>query len=210
MKEKLTNNLSLKILSLIVAILVWLLVINVDNPIVTRSFVVTDVQLLNEAYIDADGKMCMRDKEQEPIRVTVKAQRKVLDDLSVMDIRAAADLQQAVSLDTNPVMVPISVTIGRIPSENIQVSPQNLSLHIEDKETQEFVVNVTVGNNSKPEKGYEIGTLESSPEKIRITGPTSLINKIDKVTASVDVNGATSEDVYKRQMKHRPSTGFWS
>lgn len=56
MKEKLTNNLSLKILSLIVAILVWLLVINVDNPIVTRSFVVTDVQLLNEAYIDADGK----------------------------------------------------------------------------------------------------------------------------------------------------------
>ena len=51
MKEKLTNNLSLKILSLIVAILVWLLVINVDNPIVTRSFVVTDVQLLNEAYI---------------------------------------------------------------------------------------------------------------------------------------------------------------
>ena len=150
MKEKLTNNLSLKILSLIVAILVWLLVINVDNPIVTRSFVVTDVQLLNEAYIDADGKMCMRDDEQEPIRVTVKAQRKVLDDLSVMDIRAVADLQQAVSLDTNPVMVPISVTIGRIPSENIQVNPQNLSLHIEDKETQEFVVNVAVGNNSKP------------------------------------------------------------
>ena len=200
MKEKLTNNLSLKILSLIVAILVWLLVINVDNPIVTRSFVVTDVQLLNEAYIDADGKMCMRDDEQEPIRVTVKAQRKVLDDLSVMDIRAVADLQQAVSLDTNPVMVPISVTIGRIPSENIQVNPQNLSLHIEDKETQEFVVNVAVGNNSKPEKGYEIGTLESSPEKIRITGPTSLINKIDKVTASIDVNGATSDVVKEREV----------
>ena len=200
MKEKLTNNLSLKILSLIVAILVWLLVINVDNPIVKRSFVVTDVQLLNEAYIDADGKMCMRDDEQEPIRVTVKAQRKVLDDLSVMDIRAVADLQQAVSLDTNPVMVPISVTIGRIPSENIQVNPQNLSLHIEDKETQEFVVNVAVGNNSKPEKGYEIGTLESSPEKIRITGPTSLINKIDKVTASIDVNGATSDVVKEREV----------
>ena len=192
MKEKITNNLSLKILSLIVAIFIWLLVINVDNPIITKTFVVTDVQLLNEAYIDADGKMCMRDEEQQPIRVTIKAQRKILDDISVMDIRAVADLQQAVSLDTTPVMVPITASVGKIPAENIQVSPQNLSLHIEDKETQEFVVTVTT-NNTRPDKGYEIGNLISNPEKIRITGPTSLINKIDKVVASVNVNGAVAD-----------------
>lgn len=192
MKEKITNNLSLKILSLIVAIFIWLLVINVDNPIITKTFVVTDVQLLNEAYIDADGKMCMRDEEQQPIRVTIKAKRKILDDISVMDIRAVADLQQAVSLDTTPVMVPITASVGKIPAENIQVSPQNLSLHIEDKETQEFVVTVTT-NNTRPDKGYEIGNLISNPEKIRITGPTSLINKIDKVVASVNVNGAVAD-----------------
>ncbi len=192
MKEKITNNLSLKILSLIVAIFIWLLVINVDNPIITKTFVVTDVQLLNEAYIDADGKMCMRDEEQQPIRVTIKAQRKILDDISVMDIRAVADLQQAVSLDTTPVMVPITASVGKIPAENIQVSPQNLSLHIEDKETQEFVVTVTT-NNTRPDKGYEIGNLISNPEKLRITGPTSLINKIDKVVASVNVNGAVAD-----------------
>lgn len=192
MKEKITNNLSLKILSLIVAIFIWLLVINVDNPIITKTFVVTDVQLLNEAYIDADGKMCMRDEEQQPIRVTIKAKRKILDDISVMEIRAVADLQQAVSLDTTPVMVPITASVGKIPAENIQVSPQNLSLHIEDKETQEFVVTVTT-NNTRPDKGYEIGNLISNPEKIRITGPTSLINKIDKVVASVNVNGAVAD-----------------
>ena len=155
MKEKLTNNLSLKILSLLVAILVWLLAINIDNPIVKKTFIVTDVQLLNEAYIDADGKMCMRNEEQEPIRVTIKAQRKVLDDLTSADIRAAADLQQAVSLDTNPVMVPITATVDNIAPGNIQVTPQNLSLHIEDKETQEFVVTVTT-KDTKPERGYEI------------------------------------------------------
>lgn len=192
MKEKITNNLSLKILSLIVAIFIWLLVINVDNPIITKTFTVTDVQLLNEAYIDADGKMCMRDEEQQPIRVTIKAQRKILDDISVMDIRAVADLQQAVSLDTTPVMVPITASVGKIPAENIEISPQNLSLHIEDKETQEFVVTVTT-NNTRPDKGYEIGNLISNPEKLRITGPTSLINKIDKVVASVNVNGAVAD-----------------
>ena len=193
MKKKLGNNLGLKILSFVIAILVWLFVVNVNNPIGTKSFVISDVQLLNEAYIDADGKMCMQDEQQVPIRVTIKAQRKILDKISVNNIRAVADLQQAVSLNTDPVMVPITVSCDKVLPDNIEVTPQNLSIHIEDKDTQEFVVNVTT-NNTKPDKGYEVGTLTSNPEKLKITGPTSLINKIDKVNASVDVDGA-SEDV---------------
>lgn len=193
MKEKITNNLLLKILSLIIAFLVWLIVVNADNPIMTESFVVSDVQLLNEAYIDADGKMCMQDEEQDPIRVTIRAERKVLDSISASDIRAVADLQQAVSLDTDPVMVPITAVCAGIAPEDIQVTPQNLSLHVEDKDTQEFVVNVTT-NNTRPDRGYEVGTLSSNPEKIKITGPISLINKIDRVNAAIDVSDA-SEDV---------------
>ena len=119
MKEKITNNLLLKILSLIIAFLVWLIVVNADNPIMTESFVVSDVQLLNEAYIDADGKMCMQDEEQDPIRVTIRAERKVLDRISASDIRAVADLQQAVSLDTDPVMVPITAVCAGIAPEDI-------------------------------------------------------------------------------------------
>lgn len=135
----------------------------------TKSFVISDVQLLNEAYIDADGKMCMQDDEQQPIRVTIRAERKILDGISTSDIRAVADLQQAVSLNTDPVMVPITALCDGVSPENIQVSPQNLSLHVEDKDTQEFVVNVTT-NNTRPDKAYEVGTLTSSPEKIKITG----------------------------------------
>lgn len=33
MKKKVANNISLKILSLIIAVVVWLLVVNIDNPI---------------------------------------------------------------------------------------------------------------------------------------------------------------------------------
>lgn len=200
MKKKMENNLSLKLLSLAIAILVWLLVVNVNNPISTRSFTISDVELLNEAYIDADGKMCMQDEQQVPIRVTIKAQRKILDRLSMSDIRAVADLQQAVSLNTDPVMVPITVTCGRISADNIEVTPQNLSLHLEEKDTKEFVVNVTT-NNTKPDRGYEIGSLTSNPEKIKITGPMSLINKIDKVNASIDVDGAIEDVVQEKDVK---------
>ena len=54
-------------------------------------------------------------------------------------------------------------------------------------------MNVTT-NNTRPDRGYEVGTLSSNPEKIKITGPISLINKIDRVNAAIDVSDA-SEDV---------------
>ena len=54
------------------------------------------------------------------------------------------------------------------------------------------VVNVTT-NNTRPDKAYEVGTLTSSPEKIKITGPISLINKIDKVNAAIDVTDAVQD-----------------
>ena len=200
MKKKMGNNISLKILSLVIAVVVWLLVVNIDNPVGTKSFVISDVQLLNEAYIDADGKMCMQDSDQTPIRVTIKAQRKTLDKITASDFQAVADLQQAVSLDPDPVMVPITVTCNKLSPGNIEVTPNNLSLHLEDKDTQEFVVNVTT-NNTRPDKRYEVGSLSSNPEKIKITGPKSLINKIDKVNASIDVDGATEDVTQETEVK---------
>lgn len=38
MKKNLTKNIPLKIMSVVVGILVWLIVVNVDNPIVTKGF----------------------------------------------------------------------------------------------------------------------------------------------------------------------------
>ena len=42
MKEKITHNLGLKILSVVIAFLVWLIVVNVSNPEVTDSVNVPD------------------------------------------------------------------------------------------------------------------------------------------------------------------------
>ena len=195
-KRKLTDNLSLKIMSVAIAIVVWLIVVNIDNPVGTNYYTITDVELINKEYVESSdtiGKMCMPEENQDSVKVAITASKKVRDRIRLSDITAVADLQQAVSLDTDPVMVPITVSCDKVLPDNIEVTPKNLSIHIEDKDTQEFVVNVTT-NNTKPDKGYEVGTLTSNPEKLKITGPTSLINKIDKVNASVDVDG-TSEDV---------------
>lgn len=189
MKNKLTDNISLKIMSVVAAVLVWLIVVNADNPIKTATYTITKVELTNQAYIE--NQVCLPDREQESIRVMITGNRKTLDKISASDIRAYADMQQAVDLNTTPVMVPITVVCDGISPSNIEIMPKNYAVHLQDKKTQEFVISVSSGD-SRPGKGYEIGSLTSNPEKIKITGPETLINKIDNVTATIsNVEGKT-------------------
>ena len=181
-------------MSILVGILIWVLVVNVDNPIDQKNITIQgdNVELLNKAYVDSANMMCMQDDDPDPVRVTITAERKTLSRITASDITVTADLQQAVSLDTDPVMVPITASCPGIAPGNIKVTPQYLSVHLEEKATQEFLVNVNYGD-SKPGKGYEVGTQTASPEKVKITGPKSLINKIDKVYATVSVEGKTKD-----------------
>lgn len=196
-KRKLTDNLSLKIMSVAIAIVVWLIVVNIDNPVGTNYYTITDVELINKEYVESSdtiGKMCMPEENQDSVKVAITASKKVRDRIRLSDITAVADLQQAVSLDTDPVMVPITVTClasGVLPSD-IKVTPQNLTVNLDEKETQEFVVNVSKGD-TKPGKDYEVGSLTASPEKIRITGPKTLVNKIDKVNATIALDSNTED-----------------
>ena len=193
MKNKLTRNISLKIMSVVTAVLVWMIVVNIDNPIRTVSYTIQNVELLNQNYIDQ--KVPLPDTDQGTFRIYITAERKTLSKISASDIHAVADLQQALSYDEDPVMVPITVTCEGVSPGNIEVVPKNLAVHLQDKKTQEFVISVSSGE-SKPGKGYEIGSLTANPEKIKITGPTSLINIIGNVTANISVDNKT-ENVTK-------------
>ena len=192
-KRKITDNIPLKIMSVAVAVVLWLIVVNIDNPIGTNYYTINDVELINKEYVESSdtiGKMCMPEQNQDSIKIAITASKKIRDKIKVTDISAVADLQQAVSLDTNPVMVPITVTcsVPGVSSNDIKVTPQNLSVNLDEKETQEFVVNVSRGD-TKPGKDYEVGSLTANPEKVRITGPKTLVNKIDKVNATIELDG---------------------
>lgn len=206
MKKKLTSNIPLKIVSLMVGIVIWLLVVNVDNPIDTKTFT-TRVQLLNEAYVDDTGLVCIVEEDQTQVRVTLSADRRTLNSIDTEDIQVMADLQQAVSLETDPVMVPITAVCKGISSDNIKVYPQNLSVHLEEKLTKEFAVGIVNQGESGPGKGYEIGSQTVNPEKIRITGPESLVNRIDTVNVNVDVDGITENITESLSLTIRDKNG---
>ena len=185
MRKTLANNFLLKVVSLVVAVLFWLMVVNVDDPIITSQIPGVIVQVQNEAYIESGGKMSMIEEGQNVVTVEVTGKRSIVDKLTAEDLVATADLKQIVNLNTDPIMVPITVNCSKLRSTDLIPDPRNLSVDIDDIMTQEYIVAVASGEG-QPGKGYEIGTLSARPDKIKITGPQSLVRIIDKVVATVD------------------------
>ena len=207
-KRKITDNIPLKIMSVAIAVVLWLIVVNIDNPTGTNYYTLNDVELINKEYVESSdtiGKMCMPEQNQDSIKVAITATKKIRDKIKVTDISAVADLQQAVSLDTNPVMVPITVTcsVPGVSPSDIKVTPQNLSVNLDEKETQEFVVNVSRGD-TKPGKDYEVGSLTASPEKVTVTAKLWKIRQ--GVQISADYVGTPAEGYQVGAVRTVPDT----
>ena len=90
--------------------------------------------------------MCLIPENQDSVNVTVTGKRKIVDDLTKEDLKATADLKQVVDLDTEPIMVPITVTCAGIDQNNAQAAPRNMEIQIEEMMTQEFIVTVDTGD----------------------------------------------------------------
>ena len=71
MLKKLTNNLGLKLLSLLAAAIIWLVVVNIDDPVSTRTYSSIPVEVINEDTITSEGKVYSVLDNSDVINVTV-------------------------------------------------------------------------------------------------------------------------------------------
>ena len=78
MKEKLGNDLILKVFSLVLAILLWLFVINTEDPVITKSFSNIPVDMLNEQVLDELNRT-YKITEGSTVSFTVKGKKTVID-----------------------------------------------------------------------------------------------------------------------------------
>ncbi|MCF0144992.1 MAG: hypothetical protein HUJ73_00245 [Eubacterium sp.] len=190
-------NLGLKILSVIIAVVIWYVVVNISDPVETKGFSVK-VTVENEGYI-ANGKKIYRiDDDYKTVTVFAKANRSVLNEVTEDDISVVADLTQIVDMNTDPVRVPLSASCRRIPVTNLTLSRTTIPITIENIATLELPVTVSTGETT-PSQEYEVGRTVPNPDSIVVKGPESIINSVDSAVAVIDVTGMTQDSV--RQAK---------
>lgn len=189
-KSKFTMDIGWKLLSLIIAIGLWFMVINTENPVETRSYTAA-IQLQNEEALTERGYVVVNDDELSSTRVTVRlrGQRLALDALSQSSTRvqAVVDLSDVIySYSGEPVSVPVDIVIPSVVNNSFEIlskSVQTVSVDIQPYVNKDFDVKAVV--NTTDESAKELANAVASPGSVTVYGARSIVESVAEVRAYV-------------------------
>jgi YbbR domain-containing protein len=190
MWHKLTHNWGLKLGSVIFAIMLWVIVTNINDPVITYKVYNVPVKITNTDVITSKGEVYEVLDETDNIDVvTITASRSVIDSLSDSNVIATADMKNLTMQDT--IAIKLSTNKYNDKLESIKGSVDTVKLSVEDKKTVTLALNTTT--SGKVGEGYQIGDVTTEQNLVRISGPASVVNQVSKAGVDVDVTGFTSD-----------------
>lgn len=186
MKKKIFNNIGLKILALLSAVLVWWVVMNIDDPLVKKSISGIAVELRNDKELTDKGYIYQVDSGSI-ISITVWAPESVAKDLKAADFVAYADLSQLNPL-TDSASIVVECTKSDVKSDikEINSKTQVVKLSIDNKQTAD--ISVAVDISGTPADNYVIGDYSISQNKIQVTGAAGIVDTIVSAVVAYDVS----------------------
>ena len=189
MKEKLLNNLSLKILSAVCAIIIWIIIVNVYDPSTSVTVSGVEVQLVNTESL-TEKEYAYEVVDGSKISVYISGPRSIVTDIKAKDIVATADLSN-VTVFSDYVDIDVKVVKDGVSASSIEIAPKTtaIRLKIENRVTKTF--NIDTELVGTPADGYVIGGQQISPSSVKVTGTSSVVDSISSVKVLYDVSGAT-------------------
>ncbi len=191
MKIKLNHNIGLKLISVFAAFLLWLVIINIDDPTKSTRIYGIPVTVKNENAITEAGK-CYEITSAQTVNILVKGKKSVVDTLTSKDFSAVADLEKYSITNAVPVEVSLTSRFSSTP-EIIEGKNQTLIVNIEDYVSKQFNIGAKTSNSA--EEGYYMSKdeLTISPNRIVVSGPDSVIKRIKTVRVNVDISGVSGD-----------------
>lgn len=198
MRKMLTNNLSLKLLSVVAAVMLWLVIVNMNDQPTYQDFSGIRVTMLNEDAVTDKDKVYRIEDNSDIISIRVWARRSVLEKLSPDDFIATADMEKNIKYD-NLVGIEVTCSDRNVRTTDIIKSRENVVISVEDASSEQF--NVVVKKNGTEGEGYVVGTAVPEQSLIQISGPASIIARIRRVEADLNVTGFTTDQTKNCTLK---------
>lgn len=174
------DDTAIKILSIILAVLMWLYAMNEQNPQVTYIIKDVPVKLVN---LDEE-KLVLKDESAEfKVNVKVRGRRSLVSDLKSDDISAEMNMKGRIegeNLIRVDVVVPPNI-------ELIDVYPREILVTLEAVIEEERPVTVEVTGTTA--QGFAARPAQVSPQYVTVKGPRSAVEAVNKVVVYIDVSG---------------------
>lgn len=190
MKNKLTDNLLLKIGSVLFAAALWFIVTNINDPATPQKFYNVPVEIRNTELITDQGKIYEVLEGTNVIDVVnVVAPRSIIDTIRKENIIAVADMSNLTNLNT--IKIDLSTNKYNEKLDDITGSIENVKLNIEDKKKIQLALRTSTSGSV--EEGYMVGDIAPEQNLVNVSGPESVVSRISKAEVNVAVTGFTSD-----------------
>lgn len=186
------KNFLYALLSVVVAIGLWLYVVTVVNPEYEDTFYNIPVVLENEDVLIANGMMLIGE-EKPTVTLRISGNRTDVIKLNSSNITLIADLSKISNAGEQTLSYRI-VYPGDAPNNSYKVIsqvPQEITLSVSEWKSKELDIQVDY-TGKVPEQFIvfkENGALDNS--KITVTGPSTVIDQITTARINVDLEGKT-------------------
>ncbi len=182
------HNIWLKALAVIISILIWLVVVNVSDPVTTTTFSGVPVEITNTEVLTAEGKTYEM-LSAGTVTVTVNAKRTILDSISKDYLKAVADMRD---LDEETGTIKLKVESNKYSEkiDSMKAKEETITVSVDNLLKRQLPIYASV--TGTPADGYVIGDVTMDQNIVRISGPEKAVSEVSKVMAEVSVDGMSS------------------
>ncbi|MTI68495.1 MAG: hypothetical protein FH753_18095 [Firmicutes bacterium] len=181
------KNLTMKIVALFFAIILWSYVMSEVNPKVTKVISNVDVKLLNEESLNTTNLQLM-DAEDLEVTVKIEGRRNEIYDINNKDIKAKADIR---GYQEGEHKVPVKIEASFKDDKIVDYYPKEVLMKFESIIEKQYPVTIKTKGNIK--KGYTKGKIKLKPDTVMLRGPRSVVNSVKDVIATINVEDAKKD-----------------
>jgi YbbR domain-containing protein len=199
------HNLGSIVLALVLALMVWIVAVNEQNP-------PTDVTFPDAAVIEVEGLspgLALVGEINQTVTLELTAAVAEVEDLPLRDFRAVVDLS---GLGPGEHRVPIEVQCSDCAGRVIRiekVDPAEITVKLEEIAEKEIEVLVNILDSDRAAApGYSARLPIVTPPTVVVSGPKSEVDQVTKVVANLFLGGAKETVHQTRSLIARTDDGI--
>lgn len=182
----LRRDINIKILSVLLAISLWLYVSSEQNPEATQIFPLVEVVPRN-----LPEGLAIVTMDPERVSVTVRGRPSLFDDLEPSEVTAVVDLSDAEAGIVARV-IRVELPDGL---QAIEITPSEAVLALESFAERELPVEISLEGNSNGQ--VSVASPLVFPSQVKLTGAETRVNEVARVVGAVDIEGITGNMVFE-------------
>ncbi|NPV55192.1 MAG: hypothetical protein HPY76_00765 [Anaerolineae bacterium] len=182
----LINNLGTLIMAIVLAFAVWISAVTETDPIEERLY----PRAIQIEFIGQDPDLILTASDVQNVNLTLRAPQSIWDRLinEQMPIRALVDLS---ALEAGAHSLPVQIQVGVRPAEVVSYTPRSVDIVLENLSVHSLPI--VLVERGAPAVGYQAESPEIDPEETVISGPESVINRVQELRVVLDLNRATED-----------------